>query len=331
MTVRYGSRNRRQRATDQLAGGVGRRQPLGHVQVQHRAARVPGLQLVLALEGLERVVGEARPAAARSWCSTGWRRCRPAGSRGTGGGPPWRTGTSCPPPGWPPGCTGARSTPGTRTIRARTWSSSRTASACPSGSVRSWRSPVKLRTISLRPLTPIVEKWLSSVAEVAPGVREQPFVEVARDDRPLELERRPRQVQQPVERREQPGLVARRAGSPSRAQLTVTTPSEPVCSADPNSPLPRLSSSRRSSCRRQHIERTSPGLISELRKFWKYGSPYRAVIANRRSAFSLCQSKSGVMLYVGIGNVKTRPDASPSVMTSMYARLIRSISACRSP
>ena len=57
------------------------------------------------------------------------------------------------------------------------------------------------------------------------------------------------------------------------ATLTVTTPSDPVCSAEPKSPLPRLSSSRRSSCRRQHIERIMFGLSSELMKFWKYGSP----------------------------------------------------------
>ena len=60
-----------------------------------------------------------------------------------------------------------------------------------------------------------------------------------------------------------------------------------------------------------------------------YGSPYFAVIANRRSALGLSQSKSCVMLYVGIGNVKTRPLASPSVMTSMYAWLMRSISCWR--
>ena len=76
----------------------------------------------------------------------------------------------------------------------------------------------------------------------------------------------------------------------------VTTPTEPVCSALPNRPLPRLSSSRRSSCRRQHMERTMLGLSSELMKFWKYGRPYFAVISNSRSAFSLSHGKSGVML-----------------------------------
>ncbi len=54
-------------------------------------------------------------------------------------------------------------------------------------------------------------------------------------------------------------------------------------------------------------------------------------MANSRSALSESQSKSRVMLYVGIGNVNTRPDASPSVMTSMYARLIMAISTVRSP
>ena len=52
-------------------------------------------------------------------------------------------------------------------------------------------------------------------------------------------------------------------------------------------------------------------------KFWKYGSPYFAVIANSGSALGWSQSKSGVMLYVGMGKVKTRPFASPSVITSM--------------
>jgi len=113
--------------------------------------------------------------------------------------------------------------------------------------------------------------------------------------------------------------------------LTVTTPTEPVCSAEPKSPLPRLSNSRRSSCRRQHIERIIPGSNSELMKFWKYGRPYFAVISKRASVFGPSQSKSSVMLYVGIGKVKTRPRASPLVMTSMYARLIMSISAWSSP
>ena len=44
------------------------------------------------------------------------------------------------------------------TMRARRWSSSRTANAWPHGVVMSSLSPVKLRTISLMPLTPIVEK-----------------------------------------------------------------------------------------------------------------------------------------------------------------------------
>ena len=52
-------------------------------------------------------------------------------------------------------------------------------------------------------------------------------------------------------------------------------------------------------------------------KFWKYGRPYLAVISNISWAFGESQSKSFVMLYVGIGKVKTRPSASPSVITSM--------------
>ena len=67
--------------------------------------------------------------------------------------------------------------------------------------------------------------------------------------------------------------------------MIVTTPTEPVCSAEPKSPLPRFRSSRRSSCSRQHIERIMFGFNSELRKFWKYGSPYFAVIANSASQF----------------------------------------------
>jgi hypothetical protein len=47
----------------------------------------------------------------------------------------------------------------------------------------------------------------------------------------------------------------------------IITPTEPVCSALPKRPLPRLSNSLRSSCRRQHIDRTIFGFNSELRKF----------------------------------------------------------------
>ncbi|MNV60496.1 hypothetical protein D3C71_1529600 [compost metagenome] len=66
-------------------------------------------------------------------------------------------------------------------------------------------------------------------------------------------------------------------------------------------------------------------------KFWKYGNPYLAVISNSRCTFSDSHGKSAVMLYVGMGNVNTRPRASPVLITSMYARLIISISACSSP
>jgi hypothetical protein len=38
------------------------------------------------------------------------------------------------------------------------------------------------------------------------------------------------------------------------------------------------------------------GFSSELRKFWKYGRPYLAVISNRRSAFSLVPVEVRVML-----------------------------------
>ena len=52
-------------------------------------------------------------------------------------------------------------------------------------------------------------------------------------------------------------------------------------------------------------------------KFWKYGRPYLAVISKRASTLGPSQSKSLVMLYVGIGKVNTRPCASPVVITSM--------------
>ena len=64
----------------------------------------------------------------------------------------------------------------------------------------------------------------------------------------------------------------------------------------PKRPPPRRRSSRLSSWRRQHIERTSLGLRSELTKFWKLGVPYWAVIVNKSLAFSEVQSKSRVML-----------------------------------
>ena len=45
--------------SDELSAGIGAGDALAHVEVQHRAARVFLLQLLLALQGLERVVGEA--------------------------------------------------------------------------------------------------------------------------------------------------------------------------------------------------------------------------------------------------------------------------------
>lgn len=64
----------------------------------------------------------------------------------------------------------------------------------------------------------------------------------------------------------------------------------------------------------------------------KYGNPYFAVMSNRRRV-RVPQSKSAVMLYVGMGRQRriARPEASPRPMTSMNARLSRSISACSSP
>ena len=44
----------------------------------------------------------------------------------------------------------------------------------------------------------------------------------------------------------------------------VTTPTEPVLSPEPKKPPDFLRSSLRSSLKRQHIERTSEGSISEL-------------------------------------------------------------------
>ena len=49
-----------------------------------------------------------------------------------------------------------------------------------------------------------------------------------------------------------------------RGMLIVTTPTEPVLSPEPKKPPDFLRSSRRSSLRRQHIERTSLGSMSEL-------------------------------------------------------------------
>ena len=54
-----------------------------------------------------------------------------------------------------------------------------------------------------------------------------------------------------------------------RGRLMVTTPMEPVSGLAPNSPPPRLSSSRLSSRRRQHMERASSGDMSELTKLEK--------------------------------------------------------------
>ena len=51
------------------------------------------------------------------------------------------------------------------------------------------------------------------------------------------------------------------------------------------------------------------------------------VIFHTGSRFGLSQSKSGVILYVGMGNVNALPLASPFIMISAKARLIISISA----
>jgi len=54
--------------------------------------------------------------------------------------------------------------------------------------------------------------------------------------------------------------------------------------------------------------------------------PYLAVISMMASTTGLSQSNFLVTLMVGIGKVKTRPDASPSLITSQKAVLKRSIS-----
>ena len=108
---------------------------------------------------------------------------------------------------------------------------------------------------------------------------------------------------------------------PSLGRLIVTTPTEPVRAFAPKSPPPRLSSSPRSSRRRQHIDLVSSGFISEFMKLLKYGMPYFAVISQRPLRFSSFQSKSFVILTVGIGKVKTLPWESPSAITSKNALL----------
>ena len=74
--------------------------------------------------------------------------------------------------------------------------------------------------------------------------------------------------------------------------LTVTTPIEPVCGLAPKSPPPRLLSSRLSSRRRQHMERASSGLMSELTKLAKYGMPYFAVTSHSFSRPGRSQSNA---------------------------------------
>ncbi|OIQ07558.1 hypothetical protein MOOR_28370 [Moorella thermoacetica] len=56
-----------------------------------------------------------------------------------------------------------------------------------------------------------------------------------------------------------------------------------------------------------------------------------AVMAMILSATGLSQGKSGVMLYVGMGKVKMRPRASPSIITSQKAIFSQSISCWKSP
>ncbi len=69
-------------------------------------------------------------------------------------------------------------------------------------------------------------------------------------------------------------IMSRKSSSPwaryaNLGRFRVTTPMEPVRSPEPNRPPVRLRISRRSICNRQHMERTSSGLRSELMKFWK--------------------------------------------------------------
>ena len=109
-------------------------------------------------------------------------------------------------------------------------------------------------------------------------------------------------------------------------RFIVTTPMEPVKGFEPKSPPPLYSSCLLSILKRQHIERASSGFISEFIKLEKYGIPYLALISHKPLILGLSQSKSLVMLYVGIGNVKTLPSASPSIITSKNALFIISIS-----
>ena len=90
-------------------------------------------------------------------------------------------------------------------------------------------------------------------------------------------------------------------------------------------------SSRLSIRRRQHMLRTSSGFMSLLTKFEKYGTPYLAVTSKIACDTGESQSKSLVMLYVGIGKVKTLPFESPCRMTSAKAKLNISISLVMSP
>src|SRR4030042_4419276 len=103
---------------------------------------------------------------------------------------------------------------------------------------------------------------------------------------------------------------------PILGMFNVTTPIEPVSGLAPKKPPPRFRNSRLSIRRRQHMLRTSSGFMSLFTKFEKYGTPYLAVTS--KSAFDTGEShlKSLVMLYVGMGKVKTLPLASPCFMTS---------------
>ena len=113
-------------------------------------------------------------------------------------------------------------------------------------------------------------------------------------------------------------------------RLIVTTPTDPVKGLDPKSPPPLYSSSLLSILNLQHIERASSGDMSELMKFEKYGIPYFAAISQRPSIFLLSQSKSFVILYVGIGKVNTLPELSPFIITSKNALFSMSISFWKS-
>jgi len=78
--------------------------------------------------------------------------------------------------------------------------------------------------------------------------------------------------------------------------LSVTTPSEPVCSAEPNNPLPRLSSSAQIELQPAAHRADHVGLEIRIDEVLEVRQPVFRRHFEQQPAIGVSHSKSGVML-----------------------------------